>query len=786
VKLVILESPNKVETVRKYLGSGFEVVATAGHFRDLPDCELGVDLTTFAPTYVVYDEKKGLLARIRAKARQADEVLLATDADREGEAISWHLAQELRLTRPMRLRYTEITEKEIRAALAAASPLDQNLVDAQQARRVLDRLVGYQVSPQLRVFGDNHSAGRVQSATLHLVVAREIEREAFKPENYWTLAAHYANGLVGRYAAFDKDGKLADTRFKSAAAAEAVAAAARAARHIVKDVQTAPKERRPRAPFKTSTVQQAASSKLGFKPKHTMALLQKLFEAGAITYHRTDSVALSDDAIAMARDFIRRDYPPALPAQPVRYKAKGNVQGAHEAIRPTALGSGEPTLAGDEAALYDLIRRRFLACQSKPAVLEQTTVTIGAGETTWRAVGSVVLFDGFLHYLADSEDDDSEGEAECKLPKVVAGEVLALKEIKVEAKQTQPPPRYTEAALVQAMEKTGIGRPSTYANTVAVLFARDYIAEAKKHVYPTGRGRLIDSMLGKAYPEIRETETTAQLEARLDEIEAGKRRWITETRDWYLPFSAKLAAGPAIFAKEVAARPELAAAAPVPPKPTGKPCPVCGKELMLRRRSKGDGDYLSCSGYPSCTYAANPDAKPSGRKCPRCQRELVILKRSKGDGEYLACTGYSIRDAKGKPACDYAADLSVKPSSRPCPACAGPMEDLVGKYGPYARCLKAGCRGTVDLAPPVAETCPVCDGPMKDKGTFLSCAAYPACKGSYDKRGLTEARKAGRSCPDCGKPLLKKKGAKGPFFGCAAYPKCKHAAKAPGARSGAR
>jgi DNA topoisomerase-1 len=776
MKLVILESPNKVEHVAHYLGAGYEVLATKGHFRDLPERELGVDLTTFAPTYVVHEKRKDLLAHIKAKAKQAEEVLLATDADREGEAISWHLAQELKLKKPIRMRCKEITAKGVKDALASLTPLDQHLVDAQQARRVLDRLVGYQVSPQLRVFGPNHSAGRVQTATLHLVVARELEREAFKTQNFWTLSAHYDNELVAHYAVVDDDGKLSPTRFNTAAEAEAIAVTARAATHTVKSLTTAPKERRPQAPFTGSTAQQAASSKLGFKPAHTMELLQKLFEMGAITYHRTDSVALSEDGLQIARAFIAGNYPAALPEKPVTYKDKAASQGAHEAIRPTTLDpSKEPKLSGDEAALYDLVRRRYIACQCKPAILSQTTITIDAASTTWRAIGSVVQFDGFLHYLSDQEDDPSSSDdAEPRLPKVAEGDTLTLTELEVAAKQTKPPPRYTQAGLVKAMEQTGIGRISTYANTLATLFARDYIAEEKKFVFPTERGRLIDSMLGKAYPELLETTLTAELESHLDDVADGKRRWLAEIQDWYRPFAAQLAAAPSIFAQEVSARPELAALAPEAPKPTGQPCPQCGKELLLRKRKSGDGEYLTCSAYPACAYAANPDAKPSGKKCPRCQRDLLILKRQKDAGEYLACAGYSVKDPKGHRACDYTTNLDTKASSQKCPKCSGPMEELAGKFGPYARCLAASCGGTVDLAPPVAETCPVCDGPMKDKGTFLACAAYPACRGSYDKEALAQSRKSGAKCPDCGKPLVSKKGSKGPFIGCSAFPKCKY------------
>lgn len=726
MKLVVLESPNKVKKVAHYLGSGYDVVATAGHFRDLPRDDLGVDLSSFDPNYVVDPNKQDLLARIKSKAKSADEVLLATDADREGEAISWHLAQELRLKRPMRLKYTEITEKALKDAVARLTPLDQHLVDAQQARRVLDRLVGYQVSPLLsRRFGKGNSAGRVQSATLHLVVLRELERERFKSEPYWTLAALYTNGLRARYASVGEDGKLADTRLKTEAEANAIAERARAAPHVVKSVETKPAESRPSPPFTTSTLQQAASRKLHFTPDHTMDLAQKLFEAGVITYHRTDSVALSDDAIEMARTFIAKDFPEALPAAPVRYKMKADAQGAHEAIRPTSLDPGASSaLSGDELRLYDLVRQRFLACQCKPAVLSRTTITIEAADTTWRAMGSVVIFESFRRYLTDPVDpgEKADSDEDGELPKVAPGDALTLDKLEVEAKKTTPPGRYTQASLIAAMEKSGIGRPSTYAPTVKLLFDRTYIAEEKKQLYPTHAGRRIDAALGQTFPEILETETTAELEKKLDDIADGSRPWKDEIREWYGPFSRRLAAAEPILDAEAAKYPELRELAQAGPKPTGKACPRCGAELHLRQRNKGKGEFLSCSAYPKC---------------------------------------------------EYAADASAKPFDKPCPKCGGPMDELSGKYGAYAKCSKADCGATVDLAPVTEEACPVCSAPMKDKGDFFSCSKYPECKGTYDKKALAKAKKNNTRCPDCGAYMLERKGAKGPFLGCSAYPKCK-------------
>jgi DNA topoisomerase-1 len=733
--LVLVESPNKVKKLAHYLGPGFDVLATVGHVRDLPAHDLGVDLATFRPTYEVLETKKSIVSRIKAAAAKAGDVLLATDPDREGEAISWHVAQILRLKNPRRLTYQEITEKALKAALGKVRPLDQARVDSQQARRVLDRLVGYQVSPLLRPFGANHSAGRVQSAVLHAIVQRELERERFKPEPYWTLAARYAEGFKARYATLDDEGRLADTRVKTEGEAEAIAARARGP-HEVAAVETADRERKPRPPLTTAELLKLAGSKLGMKLDETMRLAQALFEGGAITYHRTDSVALSDDAIAMARDFIAKDYPEALPSAPPRYKAAANAQEAHEAIRPTSL---DPALAAglpeDQRALFQLIRQAFLASQCKPAVIAQTVVTITSGDTTWRAVGSTVKFPSFLRYLDPDEPKEGTEGPEPKLPPLAPGQLLTLEGVEVARQETKPPPRYTEASIIEFMKRTGIGRPSTYAATIAVLFRREYIALEKKKLAPTPRGRLVDEVLSNTFPDLLEPTYTAEMEDRLDEVAAGKRPWLDELRAWYGPFDQQLGAAPARMAAHLAAHPELAAEESAAPKPTGRSCPRCGAELLLRQRRKGPGAFLSCSAYPKCDYAADPSAKASERACPKCN---------------------------------------------------GTMEETAGKFGPYARCLDPKCDGRVDLSPMTKESCPLCDSPMRDKGTFLSCSRFPECKGSYDKAALAKARRSPRTCPSCGHLLLERRSAKGKFLGCSAYPKCRFIDTSSGAPSTAR
>ena len=715
MKLVVVESPNKVRKLREYLGPGYDVVATVGHFRDLPDREMGIDTSSFEMKYEV---KKGDVAkRLREAASSASEVILATDPDREGEAIAWHVAQTLRLRRPVRARFHEITAAAVRRAVSDAGPLNQDLVDAQQARRGLDRLVGYEVSPLLRPFGSGHSAGRVQSATLHLVVLREREREAFVREPYWTLSAAYGEGFSARYATPNEKGDLVDARLTTEAAAQAIALRARGP-HVVMSVTTEDRERKPKPPFTTSTLQQAASVTLGFEPDQTMKLAQALFEAGHITYHRTDSVALSPEAIEMARAFIARDFPAALPAEPPAYKAKANAQEAHEAIRPTHLEPGPADLGEREAALYDLVRRRFLASQAKAAVIAETIVCIRSGDTAWRARGETVKFPGFLRYLARDEESEQKAERDedgaAALPPLAVGQRLTLRAVEVKRQETKPPSRYTRASLIAEMERKGIGRPSTYAATVAVLFEREYLGTEKRHVFPTTRGRLIDEMLGRAFPSVLEVAYTAAMEERLDEVAAGKREWKRELREWYAGFEPAVKAAPAVFAAEIAQRPDLAAAAP---QPTDRACPRCAKPLVLR----------------------------SGKK-----------------GPFLACSGY--------PACDYTADPSAKASERPCPACGGPMEELAGKSGPWARCLKKDCGGKLDLSPPSPHRCPKCQGVMKDRGTFFGCGAFPTCNGTIDKKAVEK----GKKCPKCGAWLRQGKSAKGRFWGCSRFPECRY------------
>jgi DNA topoisomerase I len=735
--LMVVESPNKIEKVQKALGPGWRVVATVGHFRDLPDRELGVDTTTWTSTWVVDPDKQRVVERLREAASRAQAVFVATDADREGEGIAWHVLEVLGpLGRgARRVRFDAITAAVIQKAVGQAGALDGHLVAAQQARRQLDRVVGYSVSPLLKPFGPNHSAGRVQSATLHLVVDREKAREAFRPVAFWTLTAHYKEGFHARWASQDAAGRWNPGRFPSQAQALAAEAEVRAAAHRVEALETAPVERKPRPPFTTSTLAQAASAELGFTPARTAALAQRLFEVGAITYHRTDSVTLSPEAISLAREWLFAHHPSCLPEAPVRYRNGDAAQEAHEAIRPTALTlEADVQLEPDAELLYSLITRRFLASQCKPAVFERTTARLSAGKHTLLAVGRVLVSPSFLAFLAEDEDEvaakaEAEGSPreadDVRLPRLTVAQSVQVARVDRQGDETKPPPRFTQATLVREMERTGIGRPSTYASTLHTLFARDYLAEAKKAVLPTPRGRLIDDVVTLAFPSLVQTAFTAALERQLDEVAAGRKASAETLTTWHRDFAKQLAQAPASIGAWYTANQALAEEVSGAPRSTGRVCPRCGKELLLKQGPKGA--FLSCGGYA-----------PQGAGC------------------------------------SYSADPSARPADTACPTCGGAMETLDGRFGAYSRCLSPTCDGRVDAAAVTEHHCPVCAAPLKDKGTFLGCSAYPGCTFSVDKKAWAKSLKKGQRCPSCSKPLLERKGPRGKFLGCAGYPSCRH------------
>ncbi len=730
-RLVVVESSAKIAKVSKYLGPGFKVVATLGHFRDLPEDELGVETSTWRLDYVLQASKQGVVSKLKQAAEGATEVLLATDADREGEAISWHVAQVLGLKAPRRVRFREITAKALKQAVAEAAPLDLHLVDAQQARRVVDRLVGYQVSPLLRAFGSNHSAGRVQSPTLQVVVKRELEREAFKAVPFWTLTAFY-EGFEATAARQNATGEWAPARFESQQAAVDAEKTAREVGHQVEALDTQRVEVKPKAPFTTSTMQQSASAQLGFKPKQTMQLAQALFEKGVITYHRTDSVALSDEAIELARTIIAAHRSELLPEQPPRYRSASDAQEAHEAIRPTAATvDSDTTLSAEEEQLLGLIHRRFLASQCKPSLVERTVARIVAGPVRFLATGNVVVFDGFRAFLQadeDSADLETATPEEPKLPRLKLQQQLPVRRLELRGDKTKSPPRFTQATLIKEMTRLGIGRPSTLEPTLSTLFERTYLAEEKKAVLPTPRGRVVAAALCAAFPDLMEAAFTAQMEERLDEVAGGRRDWRLELTQWHRPFEKQLQRATGTIAAWYNAHREWVDTVSDAPKSTGKSCPRCSKELLLKTGK--NGAFLSCSGYPTCSYSVDPSARAS---------------------------------------------------TLPCPVCAGPMEEVDGKYGKRARCVREGCTGRADTSSTTEHQCPMCAGALRDKGEFLGCSHYPSCKFSIDKSALTKAVKKSRRCPRCQQLLVEKRGPRGKFVGCITFPRCRHAedAKAP-------
>lgn len=721
--LLVVESPNKIEKITKALGPGFRVVATCGHLRDLPEEELGVDLRTWEPDYVIPEGKAGAVARIRQAAREASEVLLASDADREGEAIAWHVAQLLGLKAPRRVLFRDLSAPALKEAIRSAGTLDNNLVDAQQARRVLDRLVGYQLSPLLEVLGPGHTAGRVQSATLHLVVEREKARERFRPTPFWTVAAHYGVGFAARVVRQGDDGKWEVARYPTEAEALAAKRAAEANGHAVQLVAKEDATRAPEPPFTTSTLMQVASTQLRFSAERVMALAQSLFEKAAITYHRTDSVTLSQEAITLARSIIQREHPDALPDAPIKYRNSDAAQEAHEAIRPTASNLDADThLTDEEQALYSLITRRFLSSQCRPALYAKTTVRIVAGPLTLQAVGRVLLLKGFLHYGTDDEADQrSEEGLEPHLPPLTQGNALAVSRVESLGETTKPPPHFTVRSLVAAMTAHGIGRPATTARILALLQERRYIAEEKRHLLATPRGHLVDAAIAAACAEVLDVEYTARMEAQLDAVAAGKVQWKAALTSWYQGFSRRLESAPEALQRFVLTNRALVEELSDAPKRTEKKCPTCGAPLDIRRGKKG---------------------------------------------AFLACSSED---------CDFTADPSATSSTHRCPVCGGPMMEQDGKFGHYARCHRTDCKGTISLAATSEEKCPVCGKALAHKGAFLGCTGYPVCRFTVDKSALEKAKKSKARCPKCERPLLRRKNANGAYLACFGYPSvCRH------------
>ncbi len=681
-KLIIVESPSKIKTIKKTLGSGYNVMASKGHVRDLPKSKLGVDVEhDFKPQYINMSDKRELIKELKEAAANSDEVLLATDPDREGEAISWHLAQilALDLNSANRIAFNEITESGIKAGIAAPHKINLDLVDAQQARRVLDRIVGYKLSPFLwKKVKSGLSAGRVQTVALRLIVEREREIEKFNAEEYWSVDARLLSGRKSFSAKLYgyADGKKIDV-IKNGDEADKIVADLSNAVYTVSELKKGTRNRQPAPPFITSTLQQEASRKLGFTGQRTMRIAQQLYEGidvpgvgstGLITYMRTDSLRISEEARAAANSYITEKYGAKyLPAKPRYFKTKSGAQDAHEAIRPTAVtltpDSVKEALTAEQFKLYKLIWERFIA--SLMAVCVQNTVNadITAGDYLFKASGYSVKFDGFTVLYEEGKDDD--GEEGGTLPEMEKGYVLKLKELTPNQHFTQPPARYTEPTLIKALDENGIGRPSTYAPIISNILTRDYIEREKKSLKPTRLGTVVSDLITEYFNKIVDVKFTAGLEVQLDEIGAGKRGWVDTIREFYSDFDKLYKkAENSLEGKKVK----------VPEVETDVVCDKCGRKMVIK--SGRFGKFLACPGYPECKNTKPLPEDEVKEPCPKCGGKLV-KKTSKKGKKFYGCSNY--------PECDFASPGI--PTGEKCPECGSYI--IMGRGRKY--CMNSEC-----------------------------------------------------------------------------------------------
>ncbi len=709
--LVVVESPAKVKTIQKYLDSTYLVKASMGHIVDLPKSRLGVDVKKgFSPEYRVIPAKRKTLEELRKAAEKAGALYVATDPDREGEAIGWHLAQQLPVDRRKvhRVLFNEITERAVRAAFRQPGKIDRKKVDAQQARRVLDRLVGYNLSPLLwRKVHRGLSAGRVQSVAVRLVVDREREIRAFVPTEYWTLAAALSAKHPPEFTATLKEIRGERASLSTEPDVRQIIQALEGVQFVVKVVERGERKKNPAPPFITSTLQQEAWRKLRFTPKKTMMLAQQLYEGvelgeegpvGLITYMRTDSVRVAREAQLTAREWVgRRLGREYLPDEPPAYRARKNAQEAHEAIRPTDPAREPKALARflsrDQLVLYRLIWERFLACQMRPAVYATVSADIQAGEYLFRAQGSTLSFQGFMALYVESreETEAAEEDAEAVLPVLDEGETLTLLVLEPKQHFTQPRPRYTEASLVKELEERGIGRPSTYAQILSTIQERGYVRREKGTLFPTELGIHVTDFLLPLFPEIMDVEFTAKLEEALDKVEEGSAPWVKPVREFYARMTE-----------------DLKTAWKSDPQATDQACPQCGSPL--RERWGRFGKFLACSGYPQCkfTQVLNDNGRgqaeevATGETCDRCGKPMVI--REGRYGKFLACRGY--------PECKNTKPLTTGIG---CPqdGCGGQLVERRSRRGKaYYACSKYPACRFILWQRPVADPCPVCGAPF--------------------------------------------------------------------------
>ena len=756
--LVIVESPAKAKTIEKYLGKDFQVLASMGHLRDLPKSSLSVDVKNdFEPVYQPIKGKEEIIRSLKKAAKDADMVYLATDPDREGEAISWHLKQLLDLPdeKTRRVTFNEITKNVVLESIRAPRDIDQNLVDAQQARRILDRLVGYEISPVMwKKIKRGLSAGRVQSVATRMVDDRDREIDAFQPEEYWTLDAELLGGETGKtaFAAryHGKDGKKAELR--SQAEVDAVVRETENGIFSVKSVKRTDKQRSPSPPFTTSTLQQEASRKLGMTPRRTMAIAQQLYEGvdiqgegsvGLITYMRTDSLRISEEAIAAAKDFILSRYGKAYyPPKANHYKAKANAQDAHEAIRPSNIRwtpeDVKASLTGEQYRLYKLIWSRFLACQMANAVYDSVSVEILNGEHSFRASSSSLKFSGYTAVYEEGKDEEK-SEKEPALPPMGEGEVLALKAFRRDQHFTQPPAHYTDATLIRAMEEQGIGRPSTYAPTVSTILDRRYVRKEGKYLHITNLGRGVTEWMERYFSNIEDLKFTAQMERELDEVEEGRIPWKKVLRGFYDGFEKRI---------ETALEGERQ---PIEAEVTEEICPECGRNLVVK--SGRFGDFLACPGYPECSFTM-PMVEVMPGRCPKCGGRL--MKRggtSKSTGKpytYYCCENSIARN--GEPTCDFRTfDVPVKDD---CPVCGQTMFKKSGKGFKRPFCINPACENFVpeEKRGYVKKTAE----PRAESGEAAPAEEKPASKTAPAKKSAAKKTAAARKTAAAKKPAAKK------------------------------
>jgi DNA topoisomerase-1 len=882
--LVIVESPAKAKTINKYLGSSFKVLASYGHVRDLPrkkrkgETVAGVNIEDgWVPTYVVVEREEGknrrtardILTELKREANKANRVYLATDPDREGEAIAWHIEDELHLddTRTFRIAFNEITRPAVQHALSHPTKIDMNRVRAQEARRLLDRVVGYPLSSLLgKKVARGSSAGRVQSVALRLVVDREREIQAFKAEEYWKLTALLSPKgtvqlepkpfvIVRKSDETTKDKKAADVAdTESVAATEsgpppgtftaelaqwndqrckdkdgyvfprdeptatAVAQALDSAAYSVLKIEQTDRSEKAPPPFITSTLQQTASNRLHFGASRTMQVAQRLYEGvefggegsvALITYMRTDSTRVSNEALTAVRDHIGATYGAAyLPATANVYKSGKSAQEAHEAIRPTDMANTPERvarlgLAGDQLRLYTLIFQRFVASQMTPAVFAVTTVDIEAKAATGtgqlRASGRILKFDGFRRVLASSGKQE-----DATLPPLTEGLALDRHALTASQHYTQPPPRYNEASLVKALEKEGIGRPSTYATILNKITSEDrgYIEVRDRRFYATPIGMIVTDLLTEHFPRVMDLKFTSHFEDELDEIETGKMEYHDVLNEFWGPFSEALRTAEEKMPSQRGVE-------------TGEMCPLCGKPLVKNYSKKTGRDFIGCSGYKEgCKYikpAEGEDARPApvetDVKCPVCGK--MMLRREGKRGAFLSCSGYPECqttmnfDESGNPV------LAARSTEHTCEKCGKPMVLREGRRGPFLACSGyPKCKNAKDVdkdgnpMKPIdtGVVCEKCGSPMAvrkgPRGPFLGCTAYPKCRSSKPvpeelkeklkdllpppppKRATPEVA-ISETCPECGGPMKLRPGRRGFFLGCAKYPKCKGTREAP-------